>query len=65
MDLFGRASKGSLVRKPVDPWVDLVTLVEEHGQAVLGSDTCPIKVVKERTIFWETAIGQGFLEVRM
>ena len=46
MDFFGWASKGGLVRKTVNPWVDLVGLVKEHGQAVLGAYTCPIKIVK-------------------
>ncbi len=45
MDFFGWAAKGGLVRESVDPGIDL-TLVKEHGQAILGAYTCPVKVVK-------------------
>ena len=52
MDAFGRAPKCGLIFEAVDPWVDLVAFIKEHGQAVLGADACPIKIFKEGTIIW-------------
>ena len=57
MDLLLWGVEGDLIRELVGPFVDLVTVGEEHGQAVLGAYTCPVKVFKEGAVIWYACIG--------
>ena len=56
MDFLLRCAEGHLGLEAVDPAVYLVMVCEEYGQAVLGTDACPVKVVEERAVGWYPAI---------
>ena len=65
MDLFLWWSKCDLVRKLLGPFGDLVIAGEEHGQAVRGSDTCPIKVFENGAVIWYPVLCEGNFEISM
>ena len=58
-------SKCDLVRKLLGPFGDLVIAGKEHGQAVLGSDTCPIKVFKDGAVIGYSVICESKFKISM
>ena len=65
MDLLLGCSKGDLVRELLGPFGDFVIASKEHGQAVLGSDTCPIKVFENGAVIGYPVICESNLEISM
>ena len=47
------------------PFGDFVIASKEHGQAVLGSDTCPIKVFENGAVIGYPVICESNLEISM
>ena len=65
MNLLLGCAKCDLVRKLLGPFGDLVIASKEHGQAVLGSDTCPIKVFENGAVIGYPVICESNLEISM